>query len=149
MALYKPHIKFNIFFLPLILIGILFFFKVSILHLIVFSLAFLYSTLFMNPDLDVANQIKLFSIRGMFTLPFRFYSVFFRHRGLSHNVLLGSITRILWLIGFLYLIFYFIDKPIINKKSLVKLLKNSYFIYGMFGIILADFCHLILDYKKK
>jgi uncharacterized metal-binding protein len=103
----------------------------------------------MSPDLDLANQIKLFSIKGLFTLPFRFYSVFFRHRGLSHNPIFGSFTRILWLGGFIYLLFYFFDKPIIFKKEFLKILRSSYFLYGLFGVVLSDFCHLILDYSKK
>src|SRR3989304_2034863 len=139
MALYKKHVKFNIFFLPLILFFIFYIFKSSFLHLTIFSLTFIYSTLFMSPDLDLANQIKFFSIRGFFTLPFRFYSIFFRHRGLSHYPIIGSLTRILWLGGFIYLLFYLLNKPIISKKELFKVLKSSCFLYGLFGVVLSDF----------
>jgi uncharacterized metal-binding protein len=149
MALYKTHVKFNIFFLPLILLFIFYFFKSNFLNLAIFSIAFIYSTFFMSPDLDLANQIKLFSIRGFFTLPFRFYSIFFKHRGISHNAFLGSLSRILWMGGFIYLIFYLLNKPIFSKKDLFKALKSSYFLYALFGVILSDFCHLILDYNKK
>jgi uncharacterized metal-binding protein len=149
MAQYKTHTTFNIFIaLPLILCGLFHFFKPSHDLLIIFSLCFIYATLFMNPDMDLANKIKLFSIKGLLTLPFRGYSLIFKHRGISHWFLLGSITRILWLSCFLYLILYLLDISLLHKKELISILENDYFLYGFFAIVLADFCHLILDFKK-
>ena len=49
----------------------------------------------MNPDLGLVHKIKLFSLRGFITLPFRGYSKIFKHKGISHSFLLGSFTRII------------------------------------------------------
>jgi len=100
MSGYKTHSKFNLFIALPILLGAAFYF----LHpprnlMLTFAIVFSYSTLFMSPDMDLAYQIRLFSLRGLFSIPFRSYAQLFSHRGLSHNVLLGSVTRILWLAG--------------------------------------------------
>ncbi|MGE3716158.1 MAG: DUF2227 family putative metal-binding protein, partial [Simkaniaceae bacterium] len=84
MAMYKGHVRFNLFIaLPILLGGSDYLFHPSRAMLITFASVFAYSTLFMNPDLDLANQIKLFSSRGVFTLPFRSYAKIVSHRGLS------------------------------------------------------------------
>jgi uncharacterized metal-binding protein len=148
MAKYKTHTNFNIFFaLPLILFCIWHFLNPSYNLLIIFIVCFIYATLFMNPDMDIANKNKLFSIKGLLTLPFRVYSLIFKHRGLSHWIILGSVSRILWLSVFLYLILYLLDKSLLNKKDFFSILRTDYFLYGFFAIVLSDFCHLILDFK--
>ncbi len=149
MAQYKTHTTFNVFIaFPLLLWGVSHFFKPSNNSLIFFSICFIYATFFMNPDMDLANKIKLFSIKGFLTLPFRGYSLIFKHRGISHWFIIGSITRIIWLSAFLYLILYLLDKPLLHKKEFISILKTDYFLYGFFAIIIADFCHLILDFKR-
>lgn len=148
MAQYKTHSIFNIFIaLPLFVWGISYFFQPSYNLLIIFGTCFTYSTLFMSPDVDLANKIKLFSIKGLLTLPFRGYSKIFKHRGLSHSIILGSITRIVWLGAFFYLVLFLLNKPLLNKKEVVSILKSDYFLYGFTAIILADFCHILLDFK--
>jgi len=150
MAQYKTHSAFNIFLaLPLFLWGIFYFFKPSYELILTFGVCFIYATLYMNPDLDLANKIKLFSIRGILTLPFRFYSLIFSHRGISHTFFLGTVTRVTWLGGFFYGILFLLDKPFLHKNELISLLKSDYFLYGFSAIVLADFCHLILDFKHK
>jgi len=150
MAQYKTHSTFNIFLaLPLFLWAILYFFHPHLNLLITFASCFIYATLFMNPDLDVANKIKLFSLRGLLTLPFRGYSMIFRHRGLSHSFIFGTATRVLWLGGFFYGILFALDKPFFKKNELLAILQSDYFLYGFSAIVLADFCHLILDFKHK
>ena len=148
MANYKTHSSFNIFIaLPVILFLLHHFIKPSFNLLITFSICFIYSTLFMNPDLDIANQIKLFSLRGFLTLPFRSYSHFFRHRGISHMFLIGSLTRVLWLGVIAFIIFYIFDISFFNAKKLTTVLHNKHFLYCLFALSLADLCHLMLDIK--
>lgn len=150
MAKYKTHTTFNILIaLPLILWGLYHYLKPSYSLLSTFSICFIYSTLFMNPDMDIANKIKLFSIKGILTLPFRGYSYVFRHRGISHWIILGSITRILWLSGFLYLIILLLNKPLLHQKEVFLLINSDYFLYGFLAIVASDASHLILDIKKS
>lgn len=152
MSNYKTHVCFNLFLaLPVITAGLYYIYTPPHLYLIIFIGAFFYGTCFMNPDLDLIHQIKLLSLRGFLTLPFRFYSKIFKHRGLSHSVLFGTITRIAWLNGVCLLVFYIVYQALPTEKQFFYYLRayKFYALYGVAGLILADWCHLILDYKKK
>ncbi|HEV3269026.1 MAG TPA: DUF2227 family putative metal-binding protein [Candidatus Rhabdochlamydia sp.] len=147
MANYKIHTGFNLFLMLPILIGLGYYFlQPSEKALIIFTATFIYATLFMSPDLDLVHKIKLFSLRGLLTLPFRGYSKIFKHRGISHSLLLGSFTRIIWLSSLLFL-FSFSFSFSENLLSFYKHFK-TYFIYALIGICLADWSHLLLDVKK-
>lgn len=151
MSQYKEHSKFNIFVaLPVLLAGAFYFLHPHHYLLLTFAGTFVYSTLFMSPDMDLAYQIRLFSLRGFFSLPFRSYAQFFSHRGLSHNFVLGSATRILWLAAWGCLIFVLIYEALPTQASLLKFYKRHqfYILYGLAGICLADWCHLLLDRKE-
>ena len=150
--MYREHARFNLFIaLPILLGGMYYFLHPHLNFIITFASAFIYSTLFMNPDLDLANQIRLFSIRGILSLPFRSYSKFFCHRGLSHNLLLGSLTRIAWLLGWAILFFLIVYKTLPTKLSILKLYKHyqPFILYGLAGVCLADWGHLLLDMKES
>ena len=148
MALYKTHATFNIVVaLPLLIWAGIYFLNPTLGQLIIFAATFAYATLFMSPDLDLANKIKLFSLRGLLSLPFRGYSRLFRHRGLSHSLFFGTLTRILWLGALLYLILFLFRRELPNQTQVLILLKNPSFLFGLTGIALADMCHLLLDIK--
>ena len=59
MAKYKTHTVFNFFILPFLVLFLIRFFNSTFLDLLTFSICFIYSTLFMNPDLDLVNEIGL------------------------------------------------------------------------------------------
>ncbi|MBN2479682.1 MAG: DUF2227 family putative metal-binding protein [Parachlamydiales bacterium] len=150
MAQYKTHASFNILLaLPAIIWGMIYFFHPALNLLIIFIGCYIYATLFMNPDLDIANKIKFFSIRGLLSIPFRSYSMIFRHRGISHSIFLGTISRVLWLAAILFLILFLINRSTPKQNDIYSLIKNEKFIYGFFGIFLADFCHILLDLKPS
>jgi len=151
MSNYKTHVTFNLLFaLPFVATGTYYLCEPPILFLSTFIIAFSYSTCFMNPDLDLVHQIKLFSLRGILTLPFRFYSKIFKHRGLSHSMWFGTATRILWLSGLGLFLFYLIYRVVPSEKTLLFYFTHckSYLLYGLAGIVLADLCHLVLDRQK-
>ena len=147
MASYKTHSIFNVFLaLPLLIMGIYFYLHPTHSQLLAFIITFIYTTLFMSPDMDLAYKIKWYSLRGIFSLPFRSYSRVFKHRGVSHNLLLGSITRILWLSLFIFLTFYACNWAL-SKESLLTnyTLYKQELLYGFCGIWLADSAHILLD----
>ncbi len=151
MSQYKTHTKFNLLIaLPLLLAGAYYFLNPSRELLITFGITFIYSTLFMNPDLDLAYHIRITSIRGLLSLPFRSYARVFKHRGLSHHILFGSATRILWLALWAAVIFLLVYQTLPDKGTLLKyyLRHQSYILYGFAGICFADWGHLLLDIKK-
>ena len=151
MSNYKTHVNFNLFFaLPFATFGTYYIYEPAVSFLATFIIAFSYATCFMNPDLDLVHQIKLLSLRGVLTLPFRFYSKIFKHRGLSHSILFGTATRILWLSGVIFLGFYLMYRAIPSEKAFLSYftLYKPYLLYGLSGIVFADLCHLALDYRK-
>ncbi len=109
--------------------------------------SFIFATFFLSPDLDLAHKIPLFSWRGLFSIPFRLYSRFFRHRGLSHIIAVGTISRILWL-GLLFLILFAAFFRTYPKPSLLYefFIQNKPLLLSIFtGICLADFSHILVD----
>lgn len=148
MALYKTHAKLNILIALPIVLGICnYLLQTDPKLLFVFSGAFVYGTLYMNPDLDLVHSIKLFSIRGLLTLPFRGYSKIFRHRGLSHSLFFGTATRLGYLALVIFLFSYFIIKMPFLHLDAYKYYQNSklLFFYGFLGLFLADAFHLLVD----
>ncbi|MCI5051774.1 MAG: DUF2227 family putative metal-binding protein [Simkaniaceae bacterium] len=151
MSNYRGHTLFNLCVaLPLLIAVGVYFFTSSNEELLVFSGVFTYTTLFMSPDMDVANKIKLLSVRGILSIPFRLYAYFFRHRGISHSVLFGSLTRILWLLGCAAGIFFLVYSSLPTQKTLYKFyyLHRDLIHLTVLAIVLADLCHLLLDLKK-
>jgi len=151
MSNYKTHVAFNLcLVLPVTIVGSYYLYHPPHPLLITFISTFCFGTCFMNPDLDLIHQIKLFSLRGFVTLPFRYYSKIFKHRGLSHSVLFGTLTRVLWVSGVAFLIFYLLYQTFPTEKKLLYYLNHykPYVFYGLAGIVLADWCHLVLDYRK-
>lgn len=133
MPAYQTHVTFNLFFgLPMALIAIK---NVGTSQeLMAFSAAYIYGTLLLHPDLDLAYKIRLFSWKGLLTLPFRLYSRLFRHRGLSHMPVVGTLTRVAWLMALFYLIGWAL--PDFNSAL-------TWFAMG--GVVVADVFHLVLD----
>jgi uncharacterized metal-binding protein len=152
MPNYKTHSRFNSFLaFPLALIAIYYFFHPNIKQLSLFSICFLYSSFFMSPDLDIRNKIKFFSFRGILSLPFFFYSILFKHRGLSHSLFFGSLSRIIYLTALAALIIYVFDIIHLNKKSFILFLDKNRIelIYIFIGIFIADLSHVFLDKIMK
>ncbi len=148
MPLFRTHLKFNILLaLPLWLFFLYTFFAFSKNSLAVFSASFLYASYFFHPDLDLAHQIKLFSTKGILTLPFRFYSLFFKHRGISHHPLWGTLTRIAWVVGFLAVIRYCFFQKSTSSIFSGFIHKNSAVIpFIVLGFFFSDLSHIGLDF---
>ena len=140
MPSYATHVSVNLLLgLPLSLAAMKYMASSSLTDLTAFSAAFIYGTLFFHPDLDLARNTRLFSIKGILSLPFRPYSYLFKHRGISHIPILGTLTRILWL-GALFTLFYlFLDRPIPSLDEI------PYLLFGSIGLMAADLFHITLD----
>jgi len=70
--------------------------KASPEQLTVFALSYTAASLFLSPDLDLARSDPA-SRWGLLRYLWWPYAVVFHHRGLSHSLLLGPITRLLYL----------------------------------------------------
>lgn len=151
MAKYKTHSAFNIIFvLPISIFILTHYLNVDTQNLFFYGMAFIYSTLFMNPDMDLAKKIKTFSIRGILTLPFKLYSQIFRHRGISHTFPFGTISRIIFLLLFIVFILFLTKTLFFFSTETYKtfFLENRVMLFYLFlGICIADISHLFLDLK--
>src|ERR1700733_14374310 len=120
MSNYRGHCAFNILLaLPVCIAAQFYILHPQSAFLLTFAGTFIYTTLFMSPDLDLVHNIKLPSVRGILSLPFRAYSSVFKHRGISHSFFWGSLTRIGWLSGVALLIFFILYETLPSTSSLV------------------------------
>ncbi len=132
---YRTHVKVNLSFgLPFALAILNYSTLSTPKGMICFTAAFIYGTFFLHPDMDLARNIRLFSWKGLLTLPFRPYSYLFRHRGISHIPVIGTLTRVLWLLG-LFALFGWVYPHF----------TSSYTWFGIGGLATADFFHVVLD----
>lgn len=97
-----------------------------------------------TPDYDfnkiyVKKLIKKIPVLGFFwNLYWYPYSLLFKHRGISHNLILGTITRVIYLclpIIFLYILGY------------IHIQIEYIYVYIIIGWYLQDFIHYTLDSK--
>lgn len=142
MPSYRTHISVNLTLgLPIGLAALKYTVSMSLIDAISFAIAFVYGTFFLHPDLDLARQTRLFSLKGLLTFPFRFYSYLFRHRGISHAPILGTFTRVFWLAGFISFMMYCFDWTVPS----VHLWEESCFWFAIAGVATADLSHILLD----
>lgn len=138
----RRHLQLELFLLPPALIGL------RLLGqdwpgLLAFGVAYLFSSLWLSPDLDLRSNDARRRWRplGFIWIP---YTKVFKHRGLSHNLLLGPLTRVgyLFLLGFIvvFLLNCFGLRanlhPRVNKE-----------IWGMsaLGLYLPNTIHILYD----
>lgn len=92
----KTHAQFELLALPVIWIGFYYWNTLSPLEAGIFSLAYLFSSRFLSPDLDLkANSArKRWGPLGFIWGP---YARAFKHRGASHSLVVGPLTRLVYL----------------------------------------------------
>ncbi len=130
MALGKSHDSFNMSTGPIVYLFLSFYFPYQEFLLMIF-LGHLIATFFINPDLDLCARKSLGPLKFYF-IP---YAKIFKHRGLSHNFFLGTLSRYLYII----LPFLFFDLSLnyfFQKK----------FLFFLFGMYMADWSHYFLDW---
>lgn len=155
MASGKTHDKINLvtggFFS-----GVVFVYTLSLELFFCFIIGWLFATLIFGPDTDIMPK-KRAGVLRYFLYP---YSLFFKHRGLSHSLLLGTLTRIVYGIFALFCliqVLYRFDYLEMDGSSFLNMtlqfLKGfdlnqmpykmvSLLFLGMFG---ADLCHIFVD----
>ena len=106
--------------------------------------AYLFSSLFLSPDLDLARSraSRRWGIGRVFWLP---YSTLFRHRRLSHHLLWGPLTRILYL-GGLVLIAYTGIALLSGMAVARPVWPRSLLISVVCGLYLPNQVHIVLDH---
>jgi uncharacterized metal-binding protein len=147
MARYKTHCFINFVFLVPLLWGLTRF-QADLPELLTFTVSYSYSTLYMTPDVDLTHTWSRFSHRWIFGYPFRSYARFFAHRRLSHRLLWGTVTRILWLALFfvpLLVGIYFLAPHWIYIGLHFLRAHPRELIFALIAPFLADSIHLAVD----
>lgn len=92
----KTHIAFELFLWPIFIAGYAWFLKPPMEDLTVFAGTYLFSSLFFSPDLDLRRNSsrRRWGPLGFIWTP---YTKVFKHRGVSHSLVFGTMTRLLYL----------------------------------------------------
>ena len=92
----KTHTAVELFLWPGLTAGYYALLQPSWEELALFSGAYLFSSLLLSPDLDLHKNLarRRWGPLGFIWTP---YSKFFKHRGISHSLVLGPLTRLVYL----------------------------------------------------
>lgn len=137
------HLRLELFLLPLFLTG-LYFMKLGWLWPLTFGLAYLFSSLWLSPDLDLRSNDarRRWGPLGFIWWP---YTKVFKHRGLSHNLLFGPLTRIgyLFLLGFL--IIHALNYFGVRAAFYLRI-SNAILVMVGAGLYLPNVLHILYDH---
>ena len=102
----KTHLRIELFLLPVWVVLFYLFIDASWQAGALFAGAYLFSSLLLSPDLDLRynRSRRRWGLLGFIWIP---YTKVFKHRGVSHNLLFGTLTRLGYL-GLLALIIAFV-----------------------------------------
>ncbi|RLA62771.1 MAG: hypothetical protein DRQ88_01825 [Epsilonproteobacteria bacterium] len=137
--------------------GVVFISLNSFLGGIFFLLGWLFATFIFGPDTDLMPK-KRAGIFRIFLYP---YSWIFKHRGASHHILFGTLTRVIYLIvmgGLLVSIINSFFYPELSLANYGKALISFFWNYNLdlplykgltwfyIGVFLADASHVFVDH---
>jgi len=137
------HLRLELFLLPVFLVG-LYFMGPGWPGLLTFAVAYLFSSLLLSPDLDLRSNSarRRWGVLGVIWVP---YTKVFKHRGLSHNLLLGPLTRI----GYLFLlgatVVYALNYFGLRANIRIHLDREVLAMIGI-GLYLPNVLHILYDH---
>jgi len=104
---------------------------------------YLFSSLFLSPDLDLhrSRASRRWGIARVLWSP---YACIFRHRGLSHHVLLGPLTRILYLGAMAAFVVWCVGLATGRPRTL-SLPAWPLVAAGLVGVFLPNLIHALTD----
>jgi uncharacterized metal-binding protein len=158
MSVGKVHETINNFFFFPIICLLAFVLKIKMDLIFSFSFGWLFATFIFSPDMDLRPKKSL----GPFRFIFWPYSLLFRHRGLSHSLLFGTFTRLIYM-AILMILFQGLYLAVLGKLQALHLgswkdalfyfnytflpSKEFYLVaFAFFGMAAADLCHYFMDF---
>lgn len=137
------HLRLESFLLPVFLAG-LYLYGLGWLGLLSFAGAYLFSSLLLSPDLDLRSNSarRRWGILGFIWVP---YTKVFKHRGLSHNLLFGPLTRIGYLFLWGALVIFALNYFGLRANIHVRLDKEILAMIGI-GLYLPNVLHILYDH---
>ena len=117
-------------------------------YLLLFSVSFFAGTVLLSPDLDLPDSDPAKSW-GILRVIWRPYARVFKHRGLSHAPVLGTLTRVMYLCGVLY-IAATVARSLVGFELPVSAYDWPMLVVPetacvMAGLVGADLIHLVAD----
>jgi uncharacterized metal-binding protein len=104
--------------------------------ILVFSLAYLFATFFLSPDLD--TQSRPYKRWRMFRILWWPYRIIFKHRGFSHNLILGPLSIMMNLA--------LITIPLLLLAGVeLQNIPPGFILAAIMGIVLSMEIHIISD----
>lgn len=138
----KTHLKFELATLPLWTVGgaIL---GVPWRELVIFTFSYVGTSLLLSPDIDLVDSApaRRWGILRLFWLP---YAHIFKHRGLSHSVLFGPLTRVLYLAFLIFLVWIILYLALGLRLGWHWPPPSSVAAIAC-GVYLSNFLHVLLD----
>ncbi|HIC98044.1 MAG TPA: hypothetical protein EYP11_06595 [Aquificaceae bacterium] len=152
MALGKTHDIVNIAALPVFL------YFLPKEFFVPFGAGYILGTFFLSPDLDLPSSrpTKRWKFLRCLWFPYQLLS---KHRGVSHMPLIGSLFRLIYLLGtLLFLYFVFLGMLsllggevltsvfILDLRGVAEdLLRSEKVLYFVAGVVCADLLHITVD----
>jgi uncharacterized metal-binding protein len=140
----RTHTAFELLIAPGFAAGLYVLFEPSLGEVALFGGTYLLSSLFLSPDLDLHKNLarRRWGPLGFIWTP---YSKIFKHRGLSHSLLLGPITRLIYLgVVFGLVLWGLSHVGLAPPQGSPKLGERTLFIVGA-GLYLPNVLHVLLD----
>lgn len=110
-----------------------------------FVVSYLVSSLWLSPDLDLKRNNAL-RRWGLFRWIWWPYSQLFKHRGLSHHILWGPLSRIVYL-GILVggILYFFVVQNVIQAETLSAFLAKKALFITLLGLYMPNIIHIVVD----
>ena len=155
MARGKGHDRFNLL-VGAVLVGLLLGLSNPLILVSCFAMGWLVATLVFSPDSDVMPK-KRTGVLAFFLYP---YAIFFKHRGISHSLFFGTLTRVFYVLMVFGLMIFVLNRMgylVFGAMgywqgiwAFIKGYDYSLVSYKMItwlylGMFLADLAHILLD----
>jgi uncharacterized metal-binding protein len=93
-----------------------------------------------SPDLDLYENCR----RGVWCWYWKMYGLLFRHRGISHWIIIGTLTRITYILITLFPLIFLLVKLELFGAALQKIPYNI-LLHIFYGLCISDGVHIVLD----
>ncbi|MBI2952580.1 DUF2227 family putative metal-binding protein [bacterium] len=157
----KTHIRIDVFFLLLMAAAALTFWDDLVQRFgrdrlveqsAVFTISYLFGTFLLSPDLDLKDNVSAKNW-GLLRLFWRPYAALFRHRGISHVPVLGTLTRILYMAVVAYVAVaaanVLFDMKIRMSFRDLRAANWNLGLTALAGVCLPDLLHVLTDRAFK
>ena len=157
----KTHTRIDLFLLVILLLaaayfwgGLVGFFGRDEMaeYSIVFVVAYLFGTFLLSPDMDL-NTSDPMKNWGVLRLLWRPYAQVFKHRGLSHMPIVGTLTRVFYIFIVVYVLFAvanaFFDLGWKMSVDDLKEIDRYAVVWALAGLCLPDIFHIVADHTFK